>query len=561
MTLFNQLAELCEELSGTSSRLLMVDRVAEFLGALSPKEAEIAARFLAGHAVSRGKSAALKVSARAVWQVALELSGESEVDESLFADAADFGEAVEMLFRMRRPRVEPTLTLADVEAGFEEIAAIEGRAARQRKLEVLRKLLAQATEREAKLIAKIVVGEMRHGMGEGLLLEAIAKLARQPLETVQRVFLVVGEIGQLAAKAREGTLEIHAAAPKVVRFFQPLRPMLAQSAATIEEAFASLNRPLALEHKLDGARVQIHCVNNEVRIFSRRLNDVTASLPDLVERVRASLGGLAEQGVILDGEVIALDTLGRPRAFQDLMRRFRRAHEIERLSREMPLALYVFDILAWRGELTVDLTYQSRWEILAELAEKSGLQLVARIVPSSVAEGETFFEKALALGYEGVMAKALDSHYLPGTRGGEWLKIKRAQTLDLVIVAADWGYGRRRGWLSNYHLAARSATSPSGFEQVGKTFKGPTDQEFAELTERLLSLKLDQQGKTVIVRPELVVEVGYSDIQRSPRYSSGYALRFARILRVRDDKTPDQADSIETVAKRFEEQVLKPKPL
>jgi DNA ligase-1 len=549
MASFCELARLCDALSQTASRLQRVRLVADFLSALSPQEAEIAARFLAGRTVAQGDDARLKLSVRAVWKVAAELVAGAAPDEGIFETAADFGEAVEILMRMRGEPSGTPLTLLDVERGFEAISVIEGRAARQAKLAGLRELFARSSSLEGKLLARIVVGEMRQGVGEGLIVEAVASMTARPIAEVQRAFMLEGDVGRLARAARQGSLTL-APTTGLLSRPRPLRPMLAQPAPDVAQAFALLNRPFALEHKLDGARVQIHRFGDEVKIFSRRLNEVTRSLPEVAAMMRERL---KDDGVIMDGEVIALGVDGRPRSFQDLMRRFGRVRDVDRLLREQPTALFLFDLMARDGRLLVDMPYHSRWDSLSEVAQRANLTLARRIIPGSVEEAEAFFEDAIAAGYEGVMAKALDSIYTPGARGGGWLKIKRAHTLDLVVVAADWGYGRRRGWLSNYHLAARGE-SPGELLEVGKTFKGPSDEEFEAITEQLLALKRDEQDGTVFVRPELVVEVAYSDVQRSPRYPCGFALRFARVVRVREDKTVSDVDTVATIAQRFAEQ-------
>ncbi|MGH7987618.1 MAG: ATP-dependent DNA ligase, partial [Candidatus Binataceae bacterium] len=334
---------------------------------------------------------------------------------------------------------------------------------------------------------------------------------------------------------------------------RPLKPMLAAPATNVAEAARLLGARFAVEHKLDGARVQIHCRGGEVRIFSRRLNEITPSLPEIVE-LMAPLG---ERDAIFDGEVIAVDASGQAVAFQELMRRFRRIREIERLRIEQPVRLFTFDLIGLNGTLLIDRPYEERYARLAELAVIAGIGLAERIVAASSEQATQFYARAIADGYEGVMAKALDSLYTPGARGRGWFKIKAARTLDLVIVAADWGYGRRHGWLSNYHLAARDEDS-GGLVEVGKTFKGLTDEDFREMTERLLVLKLSEAHGTVTVRPEIVVEVAYSDIQRSPQYSGGMALRFARIVGVRTDKAPGDADTIATLAIEFDRQRIKP---
>lgn len=588
---FNDFALVCQALGQTQSRLQMADLAGEFLAQLSTDEAEIAARFMVGQALAQGEEKRLQISGRAIWKIVATLTGGEDQGEEIFAAATDFGEAIEMLLRLRPVDPEPTLTIAEVERCFVEIAAIEGRNSRRRKLDALRDLFERASALEGKYLTKILIREMRHGMSEGLMLEAIAKMASRPVAEVRRANMLSGDVGRVVralrspqegisgepAEAvlkpvREGTSTVEPAieserpvptraaktigvSPVADRSVQtrPLKPMLAQPAPNVAEAYRMLGDRIALEHKLDGARVQIHCDGAGVRIFSRALNEITASLPEVVE-----LGGrLGTRKAIFDGEVIAVDASGRPLAFQEVMRRFGRVRDIERLRVEQPVRLFVFDLIGLDGELLIDAPYEDRYAALSEVATAAGIPMAGRIVPSSVAEGIQFYARAIADGYEGVVAKALASPYMPGVRGRGWVKIKSARTLDLVIVAADWGYGRRHGWLSNYHLAARDEQG-GGFVEVGKTFKGLTDDDFREMTARLLALKTAENRGTVIVRPEVVVEVAYSDIQRSPQYAGGMALRFARIVGVRNDKSASEADTIETVAAAFDRQMVKP---
>jgi DNA ligase-1 len=572
---FNDFANLCLALSQTQSRLQIAALAAEFLNRLDRAEAPAAARFMVGKALPQGAAKPLNLSGRAIWKIAAEIAGAEDQGEEIFAAATDFGEAIEMALKRRAEIPEPTLTIAEVERKFTEIAAIEGRNSRRLKLDALRNLLLRATPLEGKFLAKILIGEMRHGMSEGLMLEALATMAARPVAEVRRINMVEGDAGRtlmrLTAPGGPSTIapaaeEIRTAASDAApapgggdhplpadETPRPLKPMLAQPAANIADAFRILDGSLALEHKLDGARVQIHSGPFGVRIWSRRLNEITRSLPEVVE----AIGRLEERRAIFDGEVIAIDPGGRPLAFQDVMRRFGRVREVARMRAERPVRLFVFDLIGLDGNLLIDEPYERRYAALAELADVAGLELPSRIIPDSAGEGARFFARAIAGGYEGVMAKALASPYTPGARGRGWLKIKQARTLDLAIVAAEWGYGRRHGWLSNYHLAARDPHR-GGFVEVGKTFKGLTDEDFREMTERLLALKIEERRGVVIVRPEIVVEVAYSDIQRSPQYDGGMALRFARIVGIRADKSADEADTIDAVAAAFDRQALKP---
>jgi DNA ligase-1 len=385
---------------------------------------------------------------------------------------------------------------------------------------------------------------MRMGLSEGLVLEAIAQAAGAPVAGVRRAALVTGDLTAVATLALTGGAEALAAATP--RVFVPLLPMLAEVAADPAEALDAHGGASAMEYKYDGARIQLHRDGDRVAIWSRRMTDVTRSLPDIVAIALRDLSGAP---LILDGEVVALDATGRPLPFQELMRRFRRVHGVEALAREMPLALHLFDCLLLDGRSLIDAPQAERWEALSRVT--GGRHLAERAVVTDAAAGQAFHARALAAGHEGVMAKDEHSTYEPGGRGKRWFKLKAVETVDCVIIAADRGSGRRVGWLSNYHLAVRDG---DGFADVGKTFKGLTDAEFAAMTERLRALATEDDGYTVRVRPEVVVEVEYNEIQRSPTYPSGLALRFARIARLREDKGPGQATTLEELRHLYERQ-------
>jgi len=541
-TPFSNLALLSEQLEQTSSRLELERLLAGFLRTLQPAEVAAGARLVIGRVFPEGDGRALNVSWAALWKVVRRLVGPG--DERIFAQAVDAGMAIKLLFEQAQfTPAGPPLTILDAYRTFETIADVAGSGSQQSKQDLLRGLLARASAVEAKYLAKNVLGEMRHGVSEGLLLAAIARAANVPQASVQRASMVLGDVGEVAAIAlSQGAAGLAQAG---IRLGRPLKPMLAQSASNVAEALAYHGGQIALEYKLDGARVQIHKQGDEVRIFSRQLSDVTASLPDVAEQARRELQA---QVAIVEGEAIAVDVAGRPLPFQNMMRRFRRRHDVPAMIAEVPVQLYLFDLLYRDGESFLDRPYAARWQALAATA--GGLRLVARRVPQSAADGEAFLQAAVDAGHEGVMAKAIGSPYTPGVRGKLWFKIKRAETLDLVIVAADWGYGRRHGWLSNYHLAARDAASGEYLE-VGKTFKGLTDEEFQAITRRLLDLKVAESRGTIWVQPKIVAEVLYEGIQKSPQYKSGLALRFARIARFRDDKSPQEADTIQTMRELF----------
>lgn len=552
---FRELAELCEKLGATRGRGEMVGLVAGFLRGLHPAEFESAISMILGRAFPKWSQRTLDISWAALYDVILRLT---QVEHERFAKAfdktGDLGAAAAMVFESSKIRrqaalVEKPFNLLDVSRTFDGIAETRGPGARERKRRLLEALLGNATPLEVKYLVKIIVGEMRTGFQEGLMELAVAKAFDLPQKLVQRAAMFVGDVADVARVARErGEEGVAALRPQVLR---PIQPMLAQSASDVEEALKTHGGRAAFEYKLDGARVQIHKSGDVVRIFSRRLTDVTESLPEVAGQVR----GLQIREAILEGEIIALDGQGKPLPFQYLMQRFRREREIGQMMQELPVGLYLFDIIFLDGVSLVDLPYNERRAKLAEVA--GGIPLIEQLVTSNVGDAGRFLNNALRAGHEGLMAKRLDGHYTPGLRGKLWLKVKPVlEPLDLVIVGAEYGYGRRHEWLSDYYLAARDAKTGE-FLVVGKTFKGLTDGEIVGMTERLKELTVKREGRRVTLTPKIVVEVAYNEIQRSPKYKCGMALRFARITRVRDDKGPEEADTIQRVKEIYEGQVKK----
>jgi DNA ligase-1 len=378
----------------------------------------------------------------------------------------------------------------------------------------------------------------------------VSKAFNIDLGLVQYATMLTGDIGEVASiaktKGEEGLqgLGFH--------LFKPIRPMLAQTAKDVQEALNELGGEAAFEYKLDGARIQIHKSNAEVRVFSRRLTDVTDSLPEITEHMR---GEVKVDEAILEGEVIAVGENGSPMLFQHLMRRFRRTHEINEMTKKIRVKLYLFDVIYVDGKSLVSIPYMDRRKKLSEIAGK--IPLTEQVVTRNPSEAESFLREAMSRGHEGLMAKKLDSPYTPGIRGKRWFKIKPIlEPLDLVIVAAEYGYGRRHDWLSDYYLAARDKETGK-FLRVGKTFKGLTDEEIINMTQQLKKLTIRDEHRRVTVIPKIVVEVAYNEIQKSPKYECGMALRFARITRIRDDKTPEEADAIQKVREIYQKQYEK----
>jgi DNA ligase 1 len=380
--------------------------------------------------------------------------------------------------------------------------------------------------------------------------QAVAKAFDVPLALVRSSGMALGDIGEVAGIAVTGGED---GLQKVgFRVFRPVKLMLAQVAKDVYEALREHGGKAAFEYKYDGARVQIHKVGDQVRVFSRRLTDVTLSLPEIVDLVK---GNITVDEVILEGEVVAVASSGTPIAFQHLMRRFKRVHGVSGAAEEIPLRLFLFDVLFLNGESLIHLPYTRRRQTLAEAAGE--IPLASQIVSGDLGEVETFLKSAMAAGHEGLMAKKLESHYSPGVRGKGWLKIKPVlEPLDLVITAAEYGYGRRHGWLSDYYLSARDEVTGE-FLVVGKTFKGLTDLEIIEMTKRLKAIAISEERNRLVVLPKIVVEVAYNEIQKSPKYRSEMALRFARITRVREDKSAEDADTIQRVRMIYERQFAK----
>jgi DNA ligase-1 len=389
----------------------------------------------------------------------------------------------------------------------------------------------------------LTLGEVRQGALEGVLVEAVAQAAGLPSARVRRAAMLAGDAGIAAgAVLLEGEAGLNRYR---LDCFRPVQPMLAEPARDVDEAMERLGRA-ALELKLDGARVQAHKVESEVRVFTRNLNEVTPAVPEVVDAVRS----LPARTAILDGEVVALGPGGRPEPFQVTMRRFGRRLEVERLREEIPLTPFFFDLLLLDGRELVDRPQAERFAELVRLVPSE--RVVPALVTADREAARAFFQRALDAGHEGLVAKALDAPYDAGRRGQAWLKVKQARTLDLVILAAEWGSGRRRGWLSNLHLGA-AAPERNGFVMLGKTFKGLTDEMLEWQTGELLAREVGREGNTVFARPELVAEVAFNDVQESPHYPGGLALRFARVKAYRPDKTADQADRFTTVQRLYQE--------
>ncbi len=418
------------------------------------------------------------------------------------------------------PASESSLTIHDVDDALTRVAAITGGGSQGERTTAMRALWSAATADEQQHLHRVLTGEMRQGANEGVVADAVAKASGQPIAAVRRAAMLLGDLGRAAELALTGRPLDVGLSPLTA-----VQPMLAGTSASVSDAIAEIGRA-SVEWKLDGMRVQAHKRGDEVRLFSRGLNDVTAGLPGVVEVVRQ----LPTDSVVLDGEALGISEDGQPRIFQETM------------SGLSTTRAYFFDVLHLDGGSLIDDPLATRRARLAALIPSAAM--LPSIVTADAEEAEAFAANALALGHEGVMVKAIDSTYEAGRRGTGWRKVKPVHTLDLVVLAAEWGHGRRVGWLSNLHLGARGA---DGFIMVGKTFKGMTDDLLRWQTVELQKLAIATEGHTVHVRPELVVEIALDGVQRSTRYPGGVALRFARVRRYRPDKRAAEADTIERV--------------
>jgi DNA ligase 1 len=512
MTLFATLVDASARVGAASSRLAKVRELAACLRALTPNEVELAVLYLSGE-TAQGRFGLGYAALR----------------------AASAGVAPS----------QPTLSIEDVDGRLSAIAAMRGAGSAARRGDALRELFSRATLVEQEFLIRLLIGELRQGALGGVMVDAIAAAADLPIPHVRRAAMYAKTLGAAARVAMTEGVD-------ALRRFQleplsPIAPMLAQTAGDVAEALDQLGSEAAFEWKMDGARIQVHKVGDIVRIYTRSLNEVTSAVPEIVEAVLA----LPVREAIFDGEAIVFNPAGRPRPFQVTMRRFGRRLDVEALRAELPIRAFFFDCLRLDGASLADRPTRERFDALARAVPES--LRVPRLVTPSQAKAQAFYDAALAAGHEGVMAKALDAPYEAGNRGASWLKIKRVHTLDLVVLAAEWGHGRRTGKLSNLHLGSLDPAT-GDYVMLGKTFKGLTDAMLEWQTREFLARESHRDGHTVYVRPELVVEIAFSDLQASPRYPGGLALRLARVKSYRTDKRVEEADTMESVRRIYESQ-------
>ena len=509
MTLLASLVRSSQRIGASSARLAKVRELRSLLRSLAPEEIETGVHYLSGD-IPQGR---IGIGYATLRSAAAEAPAETE-----------------------------SLSVDDVNRSLDVIAAIRGGGSAQRRADALRDLFARATVAEQQFLLRLLTGELRQGALAGVMLDAVAAAAELPAAAVRRAAMYSKSIGAVARAALYGGID--ALERFQLELFSPVSPMLAQTAADVGEALRELPGEVAFEWKMDGARIQVHKLGDDVRVYTRGLNEVTGAVPEVVELARS----LSQPTLVLDGEAIALDAAGRPHPFQVTMRRFGRKQNIEALRAELPIRAFFFDCLRLGEESIADRPTRERVRALAEAVPAEWR--IPRLVTGDETQARAFYDAAVAAGHEGLMAKSLDAAYEAGNRGAGWLKIKHVQTLDLVVLAAEWGHGRRSGKLSNLHLGALEPGTDE-YVMLGKTFKGLTDAMLDWQTREFLARETRRDPGTVYVRPEIVVEVAFSDLQASIRYPGGFALRLARVKRYRDDKRPDEADTMDAVRRIY----------
>jgi DNA ligase-1 len=544
---FKEFSAICEAIRATSSRLEKLRIAADYFRRLSKEALVIAARFLAGYIFPRGTDLEVNVGYSLIAEVLKEVSGASE--EALrktYLKYGDLGFAAEELLEKKavRPLMVEQLTLKGVYQQFERMAHLAGPRSTSDRATILKGLLLSASPLEARYVIKILTGELRIGFVEGMVEEGLAKAFNQRLEDVRTAALVLGDVGETARLAAENRL-------REARL-QPLRPtnfMLADVMQTAQEIASYYRRPLYCEFKYDGIRVQAHRSGGEVRLYSRNLEEIGRSFPEIIEALRR-----VDHDFIMDGELVPVRA-GRPLPFHHLQHRLRRKRPDPELIGKVPVTLYLYDLLYLDGQSLINAPLKERRRLLEALPIEPPLALSQLTVVRRAEEIAAAFDKSRELGYEGLVLKDPASNYRPGRRGKNWVKLKRElETLDVVVVAAEYGHGKRAGVLSDYTFAVRDGDE---LRVVGKAYTGLTDQEIAWMTRRLKELAIRDFGHKLLVKPVIVLEVAFDAIQRSDRHDSGFALRFPRIKRIREDKGVHEIDTLERVRAIYEAQQVR----
>ncbi|MGB9940137.1 ATP-dependent DNA ligase [Methanosarcina sp.] len=565
MTSFREFSETCQAIEKISSTIDTTNRVADLLKKVDVEELPIATHFIMSEVFPAWSGEQLGIGTSLLYVALSRASGMAVKSiESLIRTTGDIGDTALLILKEKRKNQvtfssfleeQPELSITEVYKRFKIASEASGKGSQDIKIKNLQFLFNSSTPREAKYISRLALEELRIGVGEGVVRDAIAKAFSVPADVAEHAFMVTNDLGIVAATAKDGGTE--ALGHLGIEINRPIKMMLSQISPEIDADIREM-KEAAIEWKFDGARVQIHKAGNSVALFSRKLENVTNSLPDLVEIVRKHVKA---ESAILDGEAVAVDENGKPRAFQEILKRFRRKYDVEEKALGIPIQLNLFDIMYLNGKTLIDLPLIERRKALESCVESSVEDSKSICVDKQVITGdleliEKIYREALKAGHEGLMVKNPNSFYSPGKRGKNWLKKKPLmETLDLVIVGAEWGFGRRANLIGSYTVACYDPET-GRFLQVGKVGTGLTDDQLKELTEMLSGLmEGGEAGGVFAIRPKIVLEIAFEEIQKSPNYDSGFALRFPRFIRIRDDKDPDEADTIQRIGKVYSQQL------
>lgn len=538
--LFREFSEICERLEAIPGRLEMIDLLAGVLPLLDDRDLPVFVRFIMGRIFPDWSPFKLGIGPNLLYEAVAYVAGmKKEAVVAAVSAEGDAGTAVEKLLSEKEQTsfFAEELTIGDVYRECEAIATSGGKKSQREKLLAVRKLFANAGPREGRYLARLILGELRIGIGEGNVRDAVAKAFSLEPALVDHAYQAMNDLGEVARLARQGEKALSAVHIEV---FRPIKMMLAQQ-GSIADMIEEHGR-VAAEYKYDGTRIQFHKKGGEVRIYSRKLEEVTNALPDVITKLTAA----TSHDVILDGEAVATKD-GRPMPFQFVLRRFRRKYDIEAQAEKIELVPYIFDILVLDGETLIDLPFHERRKRLEAT-------LTRHVAPQRVSDDpsalEEFYNAALDAGHEGIMVKDLDSLYQPGVRGKHWIKVKpEVDTLDLAVIGGEWGEGRRAHFFGSFLLACQDR---GRLLAVGKVATGITDEMLATIYETMKALVISRSGKEVAFEPQVVFEVGYSEIQTSPNYASGFALRFPRFIRIRDDKGVAEIETLDSIRTRYQ---------
>ncbi|NYT04476.1 MAG: ATP-dependent DNA ligase [Candidatus Methanofastidiosa archaeon] len=547
--LYKELVEVYEKLTSTSSKLEKRDILSDFFLVVPDDVLPFVTGLLAGYVFPKWTEKELGIGPKLLLKVISKITGieEEKIEEYVYS-SGDFGEGIEKAIEQKKQQTFfdikiDVIYLMDL---FEKVSAYGGKGSQDKKIKYLSELFSAASPVEARYLSRTILEQMRTGAAEGIILDAISKFSEIPRKDVEKAYLLTNDLGLIALYSKKGIDELSKLTVTVGR---PLKPMLAQIAGSIESALKDIEEP-EMEVKYDGARIQVHKSGGKIKIFSRRLENITEALPEVLSELEINL---LPEIIICEGEVVAYKD-GKIAPFQYVLRRLRRKYQISEISEKIPLKLFLFDCLLIENKSLIDSPLKERRNILiSSIKESEIVKMAENKISKDPSEIKEFYNKSIAEGHEGIMIKDYLSQYQPGARGKKWLKIKRTlETLDLVIIGAEWGEGRRKKWLSSLLLGIRD--DEGKFLPIGKVATGLSDDLFTEITEQLTPLIIEEKGKTVTLVPKIVVEVLYDEIQHSPKYESGFALRFPRVLRIRDDKDAYDSDNLSRVYEIYESQ-------